>query len=212
MKAGQHVISVSLGNAAEPGSVLAINPRTEFEETEDADSGDGVNRYIIVGHERFPAGHPISAIVTRVSEIMSDKRLPNKSRLVLDTTLTGAAPVREFRRGGLIPKAIQMTNSLSEEQSGRVPLLDVIVTAQLVVQTNRLEVAEGLDAAGLMRDLLAFSPKRMGPSLELRGGRNDDQIYALAVALWWAEKFTWADRPKTGRPRVASGPNAWMGT
>jgi hypothetical protein len=41
-------------------------------------------------------------------------------------------------------------------------------------------------------------------------GQYNDLVHALAVALWWADKLTWGDWPRTERPTVASGPNAWM--
>ena len=61
--------------------------------------------------ERFPAGHPIPAVASRVSELMSHERLAKNCRLLLDITATGAAPVRVLKRSGLYPAVIDLTNS-----------------------------------------------------------------------------------------------------
>ncbi len=37
MKAGQHIICVSLGDAANPGAVIVVDPRTKFERVEDGE-------------------------------------------------------------------------------------------------------------------------------------------------------------------------------
>ncbi len=47
---------------------------------------------------------------------------------------------------------------------------------------------------------------------DLRGGRNSDLVFALAVALWWADDLTWADDvPEPRRRRENNGALAWMG-
>jgi len=219
MKAGQHIVSLSLGTIAEPGAVLVIDPRTEFERRQDEDGEwgyDKENFYVVVGLQRFAAGEPYPAVAARISEIMSNQRLPKNSHLLLDTSLTGAAPVRVFKSVGLHPTQIELTNSGSEERSGEVnhvPVRDVIGAAQVAVQTNRLKVVSKLQhAETLATDLLAYDPQPMTRSLDLRGGRNSDLVHALAVALWWADDFTWGDWPRTGRQRGNPGPNAWMGT
>ena len=69
MEAGQHIVSLSLGTVAEPSAVVVIDPRTEFERPEDEDKVDFENYFEVVWLERFPAGHPIPAVASRVSEI-----------------------------------------------------------------------------------------------------------------------------------------------
>ena len=216
MKAGQHIVSLSLGNAANPGAVVVVDPRTEFERLQDEDgewSWDSENFFDVTHTERFPAGHPVSAVVTRVSEIMSDKRLAKNCHLLLDISLTGAAPVRVLERHGLYPKVIELTNSGSEESSDRVPLRDVIGAAKVVQETDRLKVAKELEhASALATDLLAYVPPTSNRGIDLRGGRNNDLVHALAVALWWADDLTWGDWPRTEqRPLGGRGSGGWMG-
>jgi hypothetical protein len=217
MQPGHHVVSLSLGTVAEPSAVVVVEPRTKVLEPNGKDGKrDSENRFDVVWLERFPAGRPIPAIVARVTELVSDTRLAKKCTVLLDTTSTGAAPIRVFESRGLYPTSIDLTNSGSEERSGavkRVPLRDVIGAAQVVLQTSRLKVASDLDLADtLVTDLQAFDPKPMARGLDLRGGRNSDLVFALAVALWWADDLTWADDvPEPQRRRENNSATAWMG-
>ena len=192
MKAGQHIVSLSLGDAANPGAVVVVDPRTEFERVDDGEwdrKWDSENFFEVTHAERFPPGRPSDAVASHVSEIMSDERLAKNCRLLLDISLTGAAPVRVFERHGLHPKVIELTNSGSEDRlGGQVPVRDVIGAAKVVQETDRLKVAKDMEhAETLVTDLLAYDPQPMSRGLGLRVGRNSDLVHALAVALWWAD-------------------------
>ena len=76
----------------------------------------------------------------------------------------------------------------------RVPLRDVVGAAQVILQTARLQVASGLELAEtLVTDLIGFDPKPVARDMDLRGGRNADLVLALAVAVWWCDRFQWDD-------------------
>jgi hypothetical protein len=215
MEKGQHIVSLSLGTVAEPSALVVIDPRTEFERPEGEDRIDFENFFAVTWLERFPAGHPIPAVASRVSELMADERLAKNCRLLLDISLTGTAPVRVFKRVGLYPKQIDLTNTGSEEQPTggvrRAALRDVVAAAQVVLQTGRLKVASKLELAStLVTDLQGFDPKPQARGLDLRGGRNADLVHALAVALWWSDRLTWSPWPSPGRRRENLGPQAWM--
>ena len=216
MDAGQHIVSLSLGNVAEPSAVVVIDPRTEFECRDVRNGGrDWENSFDVIHLERFAAGRPIPTIVDRMSEIMSGERLTKNCHLLLDLTSTGAAPIRVFESRGLYPAtSIDLANTAEEGQTGsstRVPLRDVIGVAQVVLQTNRLKVATELElASALVGDLQSFDPKAITRGLDLRGGRNADLVLALAVGLWWGDDLTWgAPKPEPSRPGP-TGPGGWM--
>ncbi len=216
MEAGHHVVSLSLGTVAEPSAVVVIAPRTVVDQPENEDRRrDWVNHFNVIDLQRFPAGRPIPAIVTSVNELMSDKRLAKKCHLLLDLTAIGAAPRRVFERTGLHPTTIDLTNAGAKERSGgvtHVPLRDVIGVAQMVLQTSRLNVSNKLELAPiLLRDLQGFDPRPMARSLDLRGGRNCDLVFALAIGLRWADDLTWGDDPPERHRRLTpGGPNGWM--
>ncbi len=218
MKAGQHIVSLSLGGVAEPSAVVVIEPRTEFGRPEkQGKKRDSENHFDVIWLERFPAGRPIPAVVARVSELVSGERLATNCHLLLDITSLGAAPLRVFESRGLYPQPIELTNTGSEDRSGgveRVPLRDVVGAAQVVLQTNRLKVARALDLAStLVGDLQSFDPKPAARGLDLRGGRNSDLVLALAVALWWADDLTWGDDGVDISPfrHGSGGERSWMG-
>ncbi len=199
MKANHYIISLSLGTVAEPSALVMVQPRTEFSEFGgDRRSRNSKNYFDVVWIERFPAGRPIPAIVARACELISDKRLVDNYTLLLDITSTGASPARAFEGRGIYPALVDLTNTAAAEQSGsalRVPLRDVIGAAQMVLQTARLKVASELELAGtLVADLTAFDPKPVSRDMDLRGGRNADLVFALAVALWWGDSLTWGDK------------------
>lgn len=216
MEAGEHIVSLSLGTAATPSAVVVVDPSTRFERPEDdEDKVDWENAFKAIWLERFPAGHPIPAVATRLSELMSHERLARRCHLLLDITSTGAAPLRVLEQRSLYPTAIDLTSGGSEEHAGevsRVPLRDVIGAAQVVLQTGRLEVASKLEhASTLVADLQGFDPKPPTRGLDVRSRRNSDFVFALAVALWWADQHTWGEWPRRGRPRDNLAPHGWMG-
>ncbi len=199
MKANHHIISLSLGTVAEPNALVMVQPRTEFSELRgDRWSRDSKNYFDVTWIERFPAGRPTPAVVARACELISDKRLADNYTLLLDITSTGAAPARAFESRGIYPALVDLTNTTVAEQAGsslRVPLRDVIGAAQMILQTARLKVASGLELAEtLVADLTAFDPKPVARNMDLRGGRNADLVFALAVALWWGDNLTWGDK------------------
>ncbi len=207
MKANHHIVSLSLGTVAEPNALVMVQPRTEFSEiVVDRWSRDSKNYFDVTWIERFPAGRPIPAVVARACELISDKRLADNYTLLLDITSTGAAPARAFEGRGIYPALVDLTNTAAAEQAGsslRVPLRDVIGAAQMVLQTARLKVASGLDLAEtLVADLTAFDPKPVARNMDLRGGRNADLVFALAVALWWGDGLTWGSK-WSGMPGLA---------
>ncbi len=199
MKADHHIVSLSLGTVAEPSALVMVQPRTEFSESGgERWPRDSKNYFDVTWIERFPTGRPIPAVVARACELISDKRLADNYTLLLDITSTGAAPAKAFEGRGIYPALVDLTNTAEAEQAGsslRVPLRDVIGAAQMALQTARLKVASELGLAGtLVADLTAFDPKPVARNMDLRGGRNADLVFALAVALWWGDGLTWGDK------------------
>ncbi len=199
MKANHHIVSLSLGTVAEPSALVMVQPRTEFSEfVSDRRPRDSKNYFDVTWIERFPAGRPIPAVVARACELISDKRLADNYTLLLDITSTGAASAKVFESRGVYPAMVDLTNTTVAEQAGstlRVPLRDAIGAAQVVLQTARLKVASELELSGtLVAELTAFDPKPVARNMDLRGGRNADLVFALAVALWWGDRLTWGDK------------------
>jgi hypothetical protein len=155
------------------------------------------NRFDVRWIERFPAGRRLPAIINRISEVTSLKEVSRESILLLDISAVGTAPLRAFQNRGMYPAAIDLTSTAGEgftNDAMQVPLRDVIGAAQVVLETARLKVARSLELAPtLVSDLQAFDPKPIARNPDLRGGRNTDLVFALAVALWWGDRLTWDD-------------------
>ncbi len=217
MRSDHHIVSLSLGTMAEPSALVVVEPSTKVWHPKDGKRDrDSENHFNVTWLERFPAGRPIPAVVARVCEVVSDKRLAKRCTVLLDITSTGLAPRRVFEARGLYPDLIDLTNTGAEEYTKgmhRVPLRDVVGAAQVVLQTARLKVAHALELAEtLVADLMAFDPKPIERNPDLRGGRNADLVLALAVALWWGDKLTWGDDGAgKERPGRNLGEHAWMG-
>ena len=202
MEMGHHIVSLSLGTVAEPSALIVAEPSTKVWQPKDYDrygkrpSRREENHFSISWLERFDPGRPIPAIVHRVNELVSDKRLARRHTVLLDITSTGIAPRRVFEGYGLYPTPIDLVATMSEDYSNGIdyaPLRDVIGAAQVVLQTKRIKVASELELAEiLISDLQAFDPKPIDRNL--RGGRNADLVFALAIALWWGDKLTWKER------------------
>jgi len=198
MNSYDSIISLSLGTVAEPSGLVVVKPWSSMYPPDGLAPGAGVgNRFSVTWIERFPAGRPLPAILNRVSEVASDKRVSRESIILLDISSVGTAPLRAFQTRGMYPAAIDLTNAGAEGFSNdaqHAPLRDVIGAAQVVLETARLKVAGALDlATTLVADLQAFDPKPIARNPDLRGGRNTDLVLALAVALWWGDRLTWDD-------------------
>ncbi len=198
MESGDSILSLSLGTVAEPSGLVVVEPRSSFWPPDGrAPEVSWENNFDVVWIDRFPVGRPFPAIMNRVSEIASDRRLRRKAIILLDISSVGTAPLRAFQSRGMYPAAIDLTGTESEGYANgvqRVPLRDALGAAQVVLQTARLRVASALELAKtLVSDLQAFDPKPSARNLDLRGGRNADLVLALAVALWWGDRLTWDD-------------------
>ncbi len=198
MESGDSILSLSLGSVAEPSGLVMVKPSSSMWPPDGrAPEAGGGNRFDVRGIQRFKVGTPLPAIINRVSEIASDRRLNQRAIILLDISSVGAAPLRAFQSQGMYPTAIDLTNAEAEgyvNDIQRVPLRDALGAAQVVLQTARLRVAKDLDLAEtLVSDLQAFDPKPSARNVDLRGGRNADLVLALAVALWWGDRLTWDD-------------------
>ena len=198
MNSYDSIISLSLGTVAEPSGLVVVKPWSSLYPPDGLAPEAGVgNRFNVTWIERFPAGRPLPAIINRVAEIASDKRVSRESIILLDISSVGTAPLRAFQTRGMYPEAIDLTNAGTEgyaNDARQVPLRDVIGAAQVILETARLKVASALElATTLVSDLQAFDPKPIARNPDLRSGRNTDLVLALAVALWWGDRLTWDD-------------------
>ncbi|MBP7676161.1 MAG: hypothetical protein KBB14_07555 [Thermoanaerobaculia bacterium] len=208
-----NLVSVDLGMGPDPTSIVVIEGKTwEYLGTREIhepgwvtfqpffrapDGSESKSCPPLAFHlrhvERLPPGSSYAGILARVKEIVRSVRDPD---LVIDATGVGKAAVELFKEAGLGPTVVTITagDEVSEQwPCFRVPKRDVISTAQVLLQTDRLKIARDLpNAQLLLRELQGFRMnvdlKKATDSLAWREGANDDLVLALAVGLWLAER------------------------
>jgi hypothetical protein len=162
--------------------------------------GRPANPVLSVRHlERFELGTRYTEVVERIRELVYTPPLAGKSScLLVDKTGVGAAVLDAFEHSGVRPGAITIhggsTLSFDPHRRGyRVPKRDLVSAVQVLLQTRRLRVAEGLaEAATLKRELLNFrvkvNPATAHDSYEhWREGDHDDLVLATAMPCWYRE-------------------------
>lgn len=208
-----NIVSVDLGMGPDPTSLVVLEGRTwEYLGTRQIEESrvttwqpvfrrpDGRESFhcpppvVLLRHlERIPPGSSYARLVERVRSIQKGLREP---MLAIDATGVGDAAVELFRREELDPWVVTITAGDEATEAGRnarVPKRDVISTAQVMLQTDRLKIARGLpNAQLLLRELQGFRMqvdlKRTTESLAWREGANDDLVLALCVGLWIGER------------------------
>jgi hypothetical protein len=150
--------------------------------------------------ERFPLGTPYPKVVERVSKLMHSSPLrERRDVLLVDQTGVGAAVVDSLVEAGLDPMAIsihggdRVTREPHKHNRLRVPKRDLIGAAQVLLQSGRLRIAEGLqEAETLRKELLNFKvkidPKTAHDSYShWREQDHDDLVLAVSMAAWYRQ-------------------------
>jgi hypothetical protein len=154
--------------------------------------------------ERPPLGTSYPDVVELVAKRL--RMLPPKSaRLVIDATGVGAPVVDMVRRadlGGIEVTAVTITGGNAVHRNGHraasVPKRDLVSTLQVLLQSGRLKIAEGLPLARLLSvELLNFRATISLAGHDSYGagadaawreaGTNDDLVLAVALSCWVAE-------------------------
>jgi len=157
--------------------------------------------------ERPPLGTPYTKVVGRVVELV--KKIGGEPALVVDATGVGR-PVTDMLWKTLqtelqgttttvTPCNVTITggDSVNRSPDGglRVPKRDLVSAALVLMQNERLKIAEALELKEtLVRELLAFRVKinvaTAHDSYEAwREGDHDDLVLSVALACWAGERF-----------------------
>ena len=146
--------------------------------------------------ERFPPGTPYPAIVGAVAERAADPVLRD-APLVVDRTAVGATVIDCLRRAQpplrVTPVVVTAGHAVQRADGGGwlVPKKELVSCLQLLLQSRRLKVPSDLpDAALLMGELTNFRLRQVllgDAPVEWREGRQDDLVFAVALACWHAE-------------------------
>lgn len=144
--------------------------------------------------ERFPLGTAYPAIVSHVQMLLQRPPLQGQHTLVVDATGVGRPVVDLLDQAQLVPIAVTITGGDQVQHEGRsyrVPKRDLVGSLQVLLQSQRLKVAEALPLAQiLLQELLNFKvtidPHTAHDSYSAwRENIHDDLVLATALACWW---------------------------
>jgi hypothetical protein len=144
--------------------------------------------------ERFELGTRYTKVTERVQELLDSPPLQGKKITALvDATGVGRAVVDSFFHAGLRPAPVTIHGgaSVGRDHNGfRVPKRDLVSAIQVLLQSGRLKIAQGLPLAEtLKKELLNFKVK-IDPATahdsysHWREGDHDDLVLATAMACW----------------------------
>jgi hypothetical protein len=161
------------------------------------------NHYAARHLERLPIGTPYPTQVARIKELFDRLKTDTKTTplLVADQTGVGRPVVDMLRAAELSPVAVTITGGDAATQDGgdyRVPKRDLVSVVQVLLQSERLTIAERLKARAILTaELGAFQV-----SISLKGhdsygndvglwreNPHDDFVLAVALACWCGENY-----------------------
>lgn len=192
----KYIIGMSLGQHDQWTALVVIERIKE----------EGKSAYHVLNAERFTMGSQYQDIARRLKHIWErigclDSR-QNSRELVIDITGIGESVIRLFKRQGIrVKKEVIIVNGKKasrDEKTGQwnVPKKDLVGALQVLFQSGRLKIAEGIpDAQLIIDELVNFKDDNIKAGVDdsidesWRENPNDDYVLAIAVALWDAEQF-----------------------
>lgn len=148
--------------------------------------------------ERLKLGTPYPAVAERVGAMLATPELRGRTTLVVDATGVGRPVVDMLVRLQLRPVPITITGGDKPTTDGsgwRVPKRDLVGAVQVLLQTERIRFAAALPTVpALVQELLAFRVKISADTAHdsygaWREGAHDDLVLAVAVAVWYGERY-----------------------
>lgn len=153
--------------------------------------------------QRWPLRTSFQAIVADTLRMINSQQTQQgrqQPTLAVDATGLGAPVVDLFKSERMTAylEPIQITGGsdvTSENGVTRVPKRDLVSTAQVFLQSDRLKIVPTLpEAATLVRELQNFQVKITDTAHDTYGawreGSHDDLVLAVALALWIGENGT----------------------
>jgi hypothetical protein len=160
---------------------------------------DTDNLFELTMLDRFDRGTPypdqVRAVKRMVGELYELRH--EKAAIFLDTTGVGRPLLDLYREAGMPPTGILITGGHVSQVTGDlwcVPKLDLIMGLVTALELHRLHVAAGLKFGSIFAaELASFRiTVRLSDGKEdvgtWRENQNDDLVFAVAIALWGAQR------------------------
>jgi hypothetical protein len=208
--------SIDLGQSTDYSAFAAV----DLTRRQDGDAYM-VMRYAVRRLKRWPLGTPYHAVADDLREQYSRPPLAGCTLLV-DVTGVGAAVYEIFRKAGiravLRPVLITAGHQVTPKGGGwHVPKRELAGALVAAFQSRRVGIAAGLpEAEALARELANFRVKVTPAGNEsfeaLREGDKDDLVLAVAMAVWYGERWQPPGLPSGGGrvlPTPEDGPGVF---
>ena len=112
MRTGHHVISISLGGSANPTGLAVVEPKSVYFYPSGNEKQLGWDNFFEVRWlERLSSGREYPAILSRIQELRSQKRIGRDYSVLVDISASGLAAVRFFEDEGLYPEPLQVSDA-----------------------------------------------------------------------------------------------------
>jgi hypothetical protein len=194
--AQQYLVGLDLGQAQDYTAFVVVEQHRQTPA-----------RYQVRYLHRFALGTAYPAMVVAVQQLLQSlppapdrgagvQRMP--FHLVVDATGVGRPVIDMLVQAKLQPIAVSIHGGDTVHREGlywRVPKRDLVGVLQVLLQTQRLKIAQALPLAQtLVQELLRFrvriDPQTAHDSYSAwREGLHDDLVLALALACWWGERW-----------------------
>lgn len=145
--------------------------------------------------ERLPLGTPYPQVVSRVGTLMGMEPLRSRpTALIADATGVGTSVTDSLVEAGLHPIGVTIHggDKVTSLAGGfRVPKRDLVSAVQVLLQSGRLKIADGLPEASTLREELlnfriSIDPRTAHDSYShWREGDHDDLVLSVAMAAWF---------------------------
>jgi hypothetical protein len=177
-------MGVDLGQSVDPTAVVVIET-------------DQSRVHAVRWIESLPIGMSYPEQTERLVVINERCRADGPTMTVIDYTGVGRPVVDMLRRrlhGGIKAVTISGGNAVTQPSPREVvvPKRDLIGALEVVLQTHRLVIVDGLQGTPDLRaELVAFQfeiSQRGHDSYEAASGHHDDLVLGLSLAIWHAEQ------------------------
>ncbi len=182
-----------------------INDYTAVAVLEDSGAKLGRERVLDLRHLERLRHALYPDVADHIEALLESEPLKGRTDLVIDATGVGPAVTHIFKKRGRHFKAVKIhggdAETRGEDGSWRVPKRNLVSALQVLLQTGRLRIAEGLELAPVLREeLLNFRVKvNLSTAHDTyeawREGEHDDLVFAAALAAWGASKAVSTSAP-----------------
>ena len=201
-----YVLSVDLGQSADPTAVAVIEHRKTFKHHFSGVRRQTRENFNVRHLQRLPLGLSYPAVVQEVAMLAARKPIAGQCEVIIDETGVGRAVGDIFDQTGLRPTRVTITAGLEQTWTSghwHVSKQILISTLDARLHCGELGFAPALLEAPTLKEELKDFRRHVSTAgrytFEARTGKHDDLVLACAIGLWCC-----VGRPVPPPPRFGS--------